>query len=134
MRSSEDIRLLQNKPTSANWSIFKTNEEDYEGKESAREDPTIDEYQDMKGKKEDDNGKTKFIKESMHANQFTDLLVHVELEQLRNYSKPQSMPVKETERAWWSLSFYNFYMIRLFQSKFSGGFMSIIYEFPLQWS
>ena len=53
----------------------------------------------MKGKKEDDNGKPKSIKESMHANQFTDLLVHVELEQLRNYSKPQSMPVKETERA-----------------------------------
>ena len=53
----------------------------------------------MKGKKEDDNGKTKFIKESMHANQFADLLVHVELEQRRNCSRSQSMPVKETGRA-----------------------------------
>ena len=50
----------------------------------------------MKGKKEDDNDKTKFIKESMHANQFADCLVHVELEQRTNCTRPQSMPVKET--------------------------------------
>ena len=53
-------------------------------------------YQDMKGKKEDDNGKSKSIRESMHANQFADLLVHVELEQRTNCSRSQSMPVKET--------------------------------------
>ena len=56
-------------------------------------------YQDMKGKKEDDNGKPKSIRESMHANQFADLLVHVELEQRTNCSRSQLMPVKETGRA-----------------------------------
>ena len=95
VRSSEDIRLLQNKPTSAHRSIFKTNEEDYEGKESAREDPTIDEYQDMKGKKEDDNDKSKSISESMHTKQFDDPLLHVELEQRTNCTRPQSMPVRD---------------------------------------
>ena len=53
----------------------------------------------MKGKKEDDNGKPKSINESMHANQFADLIVHVELEQRTNCSRSQSMPVKETGRA-----------------------------------
>ena len=99
VRSSEDIRLLQNKFTSAHRSISETSKEDYEEKESAREDPTIDEYQDMKGKKEDDNGKSKSINKSMHANQFADLIVHVELEQRTNCSRSQSMPVKETGRA-----------------------------------
>ena len=99
MRPSKDIRPLQNKPTSAHRSSFKPNEEDYEGKESAREDPTIDEYQDMKGKKEDDNGKPKSTNESMRVNHFADLLVHVELEQLSNCSRFQSKPVKETGRA-----------------------------------
>ena len=98
-KSPEDTMLLQNKPISAHRSILKTNEEDYEGKESAREDPTIDEYQDMKGKKEDDNGKSKSTNESMRVNHFADLLVHVELEQLSNCSRFQSKPVKETGRA-----------------------------------
>ena len=53
-------------------------------------------YQDMKGKKEDDNGKSKSIRESMHANQSADSLVHVELKQRTNCSRSQSMPVKET--------------------------------------
>ena len=56
-------------------------------------------YHDMKGKKEDDNGKPKSINESMHANQFADLIVHVELEQRTNCSRSQSMPGKETGRA-----------------------------------
>ena len=50
----------------------------------------------MKGKKEDDNGKSKSISESMHTKQFADLLLHVELEQRTNCTRPQSMPVKET--------------------------------------
>ena len=53
----------------------------------------------MKGKKEDDNDKTKFIKESMHANQFADLVAHAEPEQQRSCSRSQSMSVKETWRA-----------------------------------
>ena len=99
MRSSEDIRLLQNKPTSAHRSIFKTNEEDYEGKESAREDPTIDEYQDMKGKNEDDDDKTNSIKESTHTNQFADLVAQAQLKQQRSCSKSQLMSVKGTGSA-----------------------------------
>ena len=44
-------------------------------------------YQDMKGKKEDDNGKPKSTNES---------IVNVELEQLSNCSRFQSKPKKET--------------------------------------
>ena len=44
--------------SSNNWNISETFKEDYEEKESAREDPTIDEYHDMKGKNEDDDNKT----------------------------------------------------------------------------
>ena len=50
----------------------------------------------MKGKKEDDNGESKVIRESMHANQFANLIVHVEPEQRTNCPKPQSIPEKET--------------------------------------
>ena len=99
VKSSEDTQLLQNKFTSEYRNISETFKEDYEEKESAREDPTIDEYQDMKGKKEDDNGKPKSTNESMRVNHFADLLVHVELEQLSNCSRFQSKPVKETGRA-----------------------------------
>ena len=53
-------------------------------------------YQDMKGKKEDDNGESKVIRESMHASQFANLIVHVEPEQRTNCPRPQSMPEKET--------------------------------------
>ena len=53
-------------------------------------------YQDMKGKKEDDNEESKVIRESMHANQFANLIVHVEPEQRTNCPRPQSMPEKET--------------------------------------
>ena len=53
-------------------------------------------YQDMKGNKEDDISKPKSIRESTHANQSADLLVHVELKQRTNCSRSQSMPVKET--------------------------------------
>ena len=52
----------------------------------------------MKGKKEDDNGKPKSANESMRVNQFADLLVHVELEQLSNCSSFQQKPVKEEGR------------------------------------
>ena len=56
-------------------------------------------YHNMKGKKEDDNSKPKSANESMRVKQFTDLLVHVELEQLSDYSKFQLNPVKEKWRA-----------------------------------
>ena len=99
VRSSEDIRFLQKKFISAHRSISETSKEDYEEKESAREDPTIDEYQDMKGKNKDDDDKTNFIKESTHANQFADLVAHAELKQQRSCSRSQSMSVKGTGRA-----------------------------------
>ena len=50
----------------------------------------------MKGKKEDDNEESKVIRESMHANQFANLIVHVEPEQGTNSPRPQSMPEKGT--------------------------------------
>ena len=53
----------------------------------------------MKGKNEDDDDKTNFIKESMHANQFADLVAHAKPEQQRSCSRSQSMSVKETGRA-----------------------------------
>ena len=99
VKPSEDIQLLQNEFTSEYRSIYETFKEDYEEEESAREDPTIDEYQDMKGKNEDDDDKTNFIKESTHTNQFADLVAQAELEQQRSYSKSQSMSVKGTGRA-----------------------------------
>ena len=94
VKPSEDIQLLQNEFTSEYRSIYETFKEDYEEEESAREDPTIDEYQDMEGKNEDD--KTNFIKESTHTNQFADLVSQAELEQQRSCSKSQSMSVKGT--------------------------------------
>ena len=98
VKSSEDIRLLQNKFTPAYRSISETFKEDYEEKESAREDPTIDVYQDMEGKNKDDDDKTNFTKESMHANQFADLVAQPGLEQQRSCSRYQSMSVKGTGR------------------------------------
>ena len=99
VKPSEDIQLLQNEFTSEYRSIYENFKEDYEEEESAREDPTIDEYQDMEGKNEDDDDKTNFIKESTHTNQFADLVSQAELEQQRSCSKSQSMSVKGTGRA-----------------------------------
>ena len=65
-----------------------------EEKESAREDPTFDEYHNMKGKKEDDDSKPKSANESMQSNQSADLLIHVELERLSKCSRFQLKPVK----------------------------------------
>ena len=56
-------------------------------------------YQDMKGKNEDNDDKTNFMKESTHTNQFADLVAQAELEQQRSCSKSQSMSVKGTGRA-----------------------------------
>ena len=74
----EDTQSPQNKSTSEYQSISEVPKEDYEEKESAREDPTIDEYQDMKGKNEDDDDKTNSTKESTQANQFADLVAQDE--------------------------------------------------------
>ena len=49
----------------------------------------------MKGKKEDDDSKPKSANESMRVNQFADLLVHVELEQLPNCSRFQLKQAEE---------------------------------------
>ena len=96
-RPSKDTRPLQNKHTSVHRSSFKPNEEGNEGKENAREeDPTIDEYHNMKGKREDDNSRSKSISESLHTKQFANPPLHVEQEQRTNCPRPQSMPTTET--------------------------------------
>ena len=77
----EDTQSLQNKSTSEYRNISEAFKEDYEEKESAREDPTFDEYHDMKGKNEDDDDKTNSTKESTQANQFADLVAQAELKQ-----------------------------------------------------
>ena len=59
--------------------------ETFKEKEKASRDPTIDIYQNMEGKNKDDDDKTKFTKESMHASQ-----------------PVQSMSVKGTGRVRWS--------------------------------
>ena len=50
--------------------------------EDVEEDPTLDEYHNMKGKKEDDDSTPKPTNESTRVDHFANLLVHVELEQL----------------------------------------------------
>ena len=44
-------------------------------------------YQDMEGKNKDDDDKTNSTKESMHANQFADLVAQPGLEQQRSCSR-----------------------------------------------
>ena len=52
----------------------------------------------MEGKNKDDDDKTKFTKESMHASQFADLVARPGLEQQGSCSRHQSMSVKGTGR------------------------------------
>ena len=52
----------------------------------------------MEGKNKDYDDKTNFTKESMHANQFADLVAQAGLEQQRSCSRYQSMSVKGTGR------------------------------------
>ena len=97
MRPSKDIRPLQNKHTSVHRSSVKPNEEGKERKDNAREeDPTIDEYHNMKGKREDDNSRPKSISENLYTKQFANPPLHVEQEQQTNCTRPQSMPTTET--------------------------------------
>ena len=91
--------MPQNKSRSTHWNVLKTNNKDDKGEENAGEDPTLDEYHNMKGKKEDDDSRPKPINESTRVNHFANLLVHVELEQLSNCSRIQPESVKEEGRA-----------------------------------
>ena len=52
----------------------------------------------MEGKNKNDDDKTNSTKESMHANQFADLITQPGLEQQRSCSRYQSMSVKGTGR------------------------------------
>ena len=94
-KSSKDTTLIQNKPTLSHWSVVEINNKDHRGEDNAREDPTFDEYHNIKGKKEDDDNRPKSTNESTRANHFTNLLVHVESEQLSNRSRIQPKPMKE---------------------------------------
>ena len=95
VKSSEDIQLLQNKFTPKYRSISETFKEDYEEEESAREDPTIDEYHNMTRKEEDDSGGPKSTNESMRINPFADFPNHAELEQQADCSRFQLMQVRD---------------------------------------
>ena len=71
--------MPQNRSRSTHWNVCKPNNENDKGEEDVKEDPTLDEYHNMKGKKEDDdNGQP--INESTRSNHLANLLVHVELE------------------------------------------------------
>ena len=48
--------------------------------EDVDEDPTLDEYHNMKDKKEDEDSTTKPTSESMRVDHFANLLIHAELE------------------------------------------------------
>ena len=50
--------------------------------EDVEEDPTLDEYHNMKGKKEDDESTPKPTNESTRVDHFANLLIHAKLEQL----------------------------------------------------
>ena len=102
VKSPEDTQLHQNKLRSRYQNTIETFNDDHENGESAREavkDPDFDEYQDIEGKNKDDSSKTKFIKESMHANQLADWFVQVEREQQRSCPKSQSTSVRAMGRA-----------------------------------
>ena len=81
-RSSVVNDLNHNKVKNANYAskpkktIFKVEGED------VKEDPTLDEYHNMKGRKEDDDSTKKPTNESTRVDHFANLLVHVEGEQL----------------------------------------------------
>ena len=55
-------------------------------------------YHNMKGKKEDDDNRSKSTNESTRANHFADQLVHVELQQLSDCSRIQPKSVREEGR------------------------------------
>ena len=71
----------------------------------------------MTGKKEDDDNEPKSANESMQINQSADLLTHVELERLSNYSRSQSKQVKESGVLNGVYYFFNYYMIRPFSEQ-----------------
>ena len=94
-KSSGDIMLRQDKPASTHRSVLKTNKKNYDEEESAKEDPTLDEYHNMTGNEEDDKGRPKSTNESARLNTFANFPNHEELEQQANCSKFQSMQVRE---------------------------------------
>ena len=96
--SSKNTTPIRNKPTSSYRSIFEINKKDHRGEENAREDSTFDEYHSIKGKKEDDDSRPKSTNESTRANHLTNLLEHVELEQLSSRSRIRPKPVEEEGR------------------------------------
>ena len=104
--------LRQNKPISAHRSIPKPNEKRYERKESAREDPTLDEYHNMTENEEDDIGRPKSTNESLRLNPFAGLPNHVELEQQADCSRFQLMQVREEACLMEFTTLHNSYMIR----------------------
>ena len=73
--------LNHNKVKNANYALkFKKAIHKVEG-EDIEEDPTLDEYHNMKGKKEDDDSTQKPTNESMRVDHFANLSARVQLEQ-----------------------------------------------------
>ena len=112
-KSSEDTIQRQDKPTSTHRSVLKSSKKHCEEEESAKEDPTLDEYHNMTGNEEDDKGRPKSTNESMRINPFADFPNHVELEQQADCSKFLLMQVRDGTCLMKFTTLQNSYMIRL---------------------
>ena len=113
----------QNKSLEVHRNILKSNGKDDEEQENAKENPTFDEYHNMKEKEEDDDGKPKSTNGSSHSKDFP---VHVELEHQPDGSSFQLMQVREVAGPIGILPAYRLIIcLALFQSEFPfhiGGF------------
>ena len=101
---------MQVTTTTKNLNIFKPRKKDAEDNEGAKEDPTFDEYHNMKGKEEDDDDKPK-------STQLIGLSAHVELEQQPNYAGSQWMQVREAASSMELIILQTYYMFRLLSER-----------------
>ena len=85
----------QNENTSEHQTPENNNEENEEIEHNAeKKDPTIDEYHNIKEKREDDDTEPRSVSESSHAKQPTNPQIHVEQKQRTSSFQPQSMLTK----------------------------------------
>ena len=112
-----------------NSSIFKPNGKDDEDNESAKQDPTFDEYHNMKEKEEDEDDKPK-------STQLIDFLsAHVELELQQKYAGSQWLQVREAASSMELIILKTCCMFLLSESE-EFTFISVVFEifnykFPL---
>ena len=122
---------LQDKPKEAHRSIPKPDRKDTEEQKNAIEDPTCDEYHNMKEKEEDDDAKPKSINEST---QLIDWPAHVEWKQQPNYAGYQLMQVKEAAYSMELIILQIYYMFRPFSERslfHIGGFWDFYVQIPI---